>query len=111
MSKIFFDHLIILDDVESEIKNFTDSDDSRHELWQIIDEIVHHRVFDCIFNHLPDEHHHDFLDKFHETPHDDSLMEYINEKTKEKIEEHIEQEVNGLKKELLQLVRETLSNE
>ena len=77
MSKIFFDDLIILDEVESEIKNFTDSDDTRYELWNVIDEIIHHRVFDCIFHHLPDEHHHDFLDKFHEAPHDFSLIEFL----------------------------------
>ncbi len=109
MSKIFFDHLIVLDDVESEIKNFTDSDDIRHELWHIIDEIVNHRVFDCIFHHLPDEHHHDFLDRFHETPHDDSLMIFIDEKTEESIEDQIKREMDGLKEELLLLVRGELS--
>ncbi len=105
MSKLFFDHLIVLDDVESEIKESTETHEERHELWKIVDEIVHHRVFGCIFNHLPDEHHHDFMDKFDEAPHDHSLLDYINEKIEDKIEEIIKKETKNLAAEILQEIK------
>ena len=39
MSKLFFDHLIKLDEVEVEIKKVTKTQEEREELWQIVDEI------------------------------------------------------------------------
>ena len=105
MSKLFFDHFVVLDDVEREIKESAETHEERHELWKIVDEIVHHKVFGCIFNHLPDEHHHDFMDKFHEKPYDHSLLDYINEKIEDKIEEIIKKETKNLAAEILQEIK------
>jgi len=41
MSKLFFDHLIILEDLETEIKEVAESPEEKEELWQLIDEILH----------------------------------------------------------------------
>ena len=105
MSKIFYDHLIILNDVDRLIKDATDVEEERHELLHLIDELIHHRVFGCILGHLPREHHEEFLDSFHQTPHDEALIEFINEKTEQKIEEVIQKEMETLKEEILETIR------
>jgi hypothetical protein len=61
MSKVFYDHLVSLDDVEKALKKRKLSVEEREELWKIIDEMVHHRVVGCILEHLPSEHHGDFV--------------------------------------------------
>lgn len=110
MSKLFFDHLIVLDEVEKQIKQSAQTQEEREELYKIVDEIVHHRVLGCIFDFLPDEYHHDFMDKFHDTPYDESLLDYINEKVKdkleEKIEERIKKETSTLAKEILEAIKD-----
>ncbi|MBI3289872.1 hypothetical protein HYZ78_00575 [Candidatus Microgenomates bacterium] len=101
MSKIFYDHLIIIEDLEGVVKS--DSHEEREELHQLIDEMIHHRVLGCILDHLPRVHHEEFLEKFHEKPYDESLVNYLQEKTPQDvdIEEKIKEEVAKLKKELL----------
>jgi len=105
MSKIFYDHLIILEDVEKEIAKAVSSEEERHELWKIVDEVVHHRVMGCILDKLPHEHHHEFLSKFHASPHDESLIGYLKEKIGDNFEELIRQEMGDLSFELLEDIR------
>ncbi len=101
MSKIFYDHLIILEEVESEIKSIADSPEEKEELWKLVDDIVHHRVMISILDRLPIEYHEEFLSKFHKTPHHDSHMGYLNDKIEDDIEAVIKKEVKDLEKELL----------
>ncbi|MGB6882108.1 MAG: hypothetical protein WBD86_02315, partial [Microgenomates group bacterium] len=65
MSKIFYDHLIVFEEVDRYIKDTVETHEERDELWQIVDEIVHHRVLGCVLDKLPKEHHEEFLGKFH----------------------------------------------
>ncbi|MBU0569941.1 hypothetical protein KKB40_04135 [Patescibacteria group bacterium] len=99
---LFYDHLIILEDLGVEIKNIVETSEEREELWQLIDEIIHHRVLGCIFDCLPDEHHHHFLTMFHDAPHDCELVQFINELADTDIEDVIRGELSKLQKELLQ---------
>ena len=105
MSKIFYDHLIVFEEVDRYIKDTVETHEERHELWQIVDEIVHHRVLGCVLDKLPKEHHEEFLGKFHEAPHDETLFDYLKEKIEENIEELIKQEIGGLASEILQEIR------
>ncbi|MBI2103468.1 hypothetical protein HYT59_00520 [Candidatus Woesebacteria bacterium] len=102
MSSIFYDHLISLDEVEKLIKESVEAPEEREELWQLIDEIIHHKVLGCIFDHLPKEHHAEFLEKIHKFPHDHKLISYLNNKITQNIEEIIKQEIGNLTYELLQ---------
>lgn len=106
MSKIFYDHLIILEEVDRHIKDAVETSGEREELWQVVDEIVHHRVLFCVLDHLPGEHHEEFLGKFHQAPHDESLLNYLSEKIKKNIEELIKQEIGELATELLEEIQE-----
>lgn len=100
MSQIFYDSLIVLDDVEVRIKRIAQTPEERHELWMIVDEIVHHHVMGCILDKLPEKHHDEFLGRFHAKPHDHSLLGYLKEKV-EGIEEAISNEVKLLQSTLL----------
>lgn len=105
MSKIFFDDLVILDDVDKEIKNISETLEEKEELWRLVDEIVNHRVMIGILDHLPHEHHHEFLTNFYESPHNESHLTYLNERIEDKIEDVITKEIDKLKEELLQEIK------
>lgn len=105
MSKVFYDHLIVLEEVDEEIRGVAETDEERHELWQLVDEIVHHRVLAKILDHLPEKHHEEFAAKVHETPHDEGLMDYLNAKIEHNVEELIKQEIGDLAYEILEEIR------
>ena len=105
MSKLFYDHLIILEEVESEIKKSAETEEERHELWQLVDEIVHSKVLESILDKLPGEHHEEFLDKFHKAPYDEGIIDFLKEKIGENIEEIIRAEIGDLAFEILQEIR------
>ena len=101
MSKIFYDRLIVLDELESEIKNVAETKEERDELWDLIDQMVHHKVFDAVLGKLPQAHHEEFLNKFHKAPHNEGLIVYLKEKIGENVEELIKQEIGTLAFDLL----------
>ena len=106
MSKLFFDHLVVLEEVDSEIKKIAETKEEREELWGLIDESVHHRVLDAILDKLPHSHHEEFLEKFHKSPHDETLMDYLKEKIGENIEEILKAEIGDLAFGILSDLRE-----
>jgi hypothetical protein len=102
MSKLFFDHLIDLKDIDKEIKKVTRSSEEREELWRLVDEMVHHKVMGCILDKLPREQHEEFLDMFHKSPHDEELLlSYLKHRVGDNIEEIIKQEIGGFASDLL----------
>lgn len=105
MSKIFYDHLIALEDLEKELDSLEATPEEKEELWKLVDEILHHRVLGCILDRLPNDHHEEFLSKFHEAPHDEYLLDYLKEKIGENIEEIIRGEIGNLAFELLKDIR------
>lgn len=105
MSKLFFDYLIILDDVEAEIKGVAESEEERHELWQIVDETISNRVLELLLDKLAEEHHDEFLNRFHGAPHDESLILFLNHRIDGNIENLIKEEVENLADEILREIR------
>ena len=105
MSKLFYDHLIILEEVEAEIKKTAQTPEEKEELWALVDEMVHHRVMERVLDKLPKVHHEAFLTRFHEAPHDDNLTAFLTQKTGQNIEELIRREIGELAYELLDVIR------
>ncbi len=105
MSKIFYDNLLDLGEVEKAIKKAAQTIEERDELWQIVDEIVHHRIMGCVLDRLPIQHHPEFLERFEKTPHDESLLGYLKEKIGENVEELLRQELGNLAYELLEEIK------
>src|SRR3989344_5553217 len=100
MSKVFFDHLIYLEEIEVEIKNISRSPEEKEEMWKLVDDIVNHRVIIRLLDHLPIEHHEDFLSSFQERPHDENHLHFLKDKIENDVEKIIKSEVESLKQEL-----------
>lgn len=101
MSQIFYDHLIILEKVEAEISLQKLSPEEKEEVNQLIEESVHFRVMTRILDHLPREHHEEFLKLFQYEPHSESVLAFLKEKVSD-IEERIKEEISLLEQELLE---------
>lgn len=102
MSKLFFDHLVELKEIEKKIKKVAKTSSEREELWVLVDEIVHHKVMGCILDKLSHDHHHEFLQIFHKNPHDaDLIFEYLRVKTGEDFTELIKNEIEILSREII----------
>jgi hypothetical protein len=107
MSKVFYDRLISLEQLEKEIKKHAKTKEEREELYELVDEMIHHKVVGCILDKLPNNHHKEFLTKFAKRPYDDGLMDYLKEKIVDDVEEFIRAEINSLAVELLKIVEAT----
>ena len=105
MSKLYYDHLIVLTDLESEINDVELSFEEREELWHIVDEIIHQRILEMLLDELDEKHHEEFLEKHHETPYDEVVIVYLNEKIDDDVEELIKKEADNLQEEILQEIK------
>src|SRR3989344_1848923 len=106
MSKIFYDHLIDLSDVEKAVKKNIKNPEAREEVYHLIDEIVHHRVVGCILDNLPEHHHEEFIDHVTKRPHDEGILDFLREKVVNDLETFLKEEVLLLSTELMALVSE-----
>ena len=106
MSTIFYDHLLSLEELEKLIAQISQIPEEKEELWQIIDEIMHHSVFECILDTLPTEHHEEFLGKFAEIPHDHGLIAYLTDKSGNDIELVITKQIENISSEILNEILE-----
>lgn len=103
MSTLFYDHLIVIDKLDKKIKKNTSSNEEMQELWMYVEELIHHRVLECCLGNLPEEHHLEFMEKFHSKPHDKGLLDYLNLKIGKDVEKLIKAEIKKLSKELSSL--------
>lgn len=102
MSKIFYDNLIRLEKVDVFIKNHASSKEEKEELWGLVDDIVHHKVFDLILGKLPRVKHIEFMEIFHKCPHDEIyIMNYLEKETGENLGDFIKREFKKFEREIL----------
>jgi len=104
MSKIFWDSAIDTKRLEGEINKIARNSEEKHELWALVDEIIHHRVLGCILDKLPHEHHKEFLDEFSKRPYDEDLWQILKTKALHDIEVFIVKEVRDLADEILSYI-------
>ena len=100
MTKLFYDHLIMIDDLFDEIHLLEISVDEKQSLKQMIDEMTHHAVLTHVLDILPRTHHEEFLEKFHTSPFDVQLILYLEEKSGKNIHSEILTIGEKLKKEI-----------
>ena len=101
MTKLFYDHLLSLTQIELVIKKNVSSKEEQEELWQLVEDMVHHKVVHVILDHLPKEHHNEFLEEFSKAPHDERHIIYLKERTGTDIEAIIQKELTQMEEELL----------
>ncbi len=107
MSKIFYDHLIVIEEITTVLDGKSITAEARQEVLSYADQTLHHHVLDVILTHLPKEHHETFLTRFHQAPHDESLLTFLKEKITVDIEKEILSEVQKVKKEIVALIEKT----
>lgn len=100
MTKIFYDHLVVREEVTVELDKYSLAREEKEELIQLVDETLHHQILNTILTHLPKEKHREFLEKFHKAPHDESLLEYIKD-----FEEEIIKTAKKIKSDLLSEIK------
>lgn len=105
MSKLFYDKLASLNKLEKYINKVADDFEERHELWHIVDEVIHHKVLHCVLDELPEKHHEEFLVKLYEAPHDEGLLDYLTEKIKKDAKEFIQREIASVSHEILKDIK------
>ena len=106
MSQIFYDRLVVLEKFGKEVKKKTSSKEEEFELWNLVDDILNHKVMDLILEKLPLKHHDEFIEKFLEAPFDEKLFDYLKDKIEDNVEEIIEQEIGSLAYQLLEDIKE-----
>lgn len=105
MAKVFYDHLIKIQEIEEELGKYELDVVEKEEILRLADEQIHIRVLDVILRHLPKDKHNDFLIKFHQAPHEEKLLEYLSIEADKDIAAKIETEAKWARDEILSEVR------
>lgn len=101
MTNVFYDHLIKLEQIDLVIKQSVSSKEEQEELWQLVEDMIHHKVIHIILDELPREHHNEFLEEFTKAPHDEMHIHFLKDKTGKDIETIIREELQRLEEETL----------
>lgn len=101
----YYDNLILIDEITSELEESED----REELINIIHETFHHHILDLVLTHLPRHHHEEFLSLYQQSPHDESILDYINQRIDRDIKLEIQSLAQKLKKEILAEIHKSKS--
>lgn len=104
MSKVFYDFLLDFGGVEKRVNAVVETTEERHELWQLIDEIIHHRLMGCVFDCLPQGYYEEFLGMFEEKPYDENLIEFLEEKSQTNIHQTIAREIEKIISEIDEII-------
>ena len=102
--KIFYDHIVQIDHLMTEIQHLELETSEKEELANLVDEAVHHEMVSVILTHLPEEYHEEFLERFHAKPHDPSLLGYLKAKV-EGIEEKLEREAKEIREKIKEMMQ------
>lgn len=104
MSKVFYDHLILIDELFAEVDLVELTSEEKKQAKKKIDDLVHHKVLTKILDLLPREHHEEFLIRFHAAPHDHRHLTYLKEKGNIDVQTELVELSNHLKKDLRHLL-------
>ncbi len=98
MAKLFYDHLIVIEEIVAVVGNDKKTLD-------LVDRILQNEILDVILTYLPREKHEEFLEKFRAAPHDTKLLQYLADHSPVNIELAILDRANKTKRKLLSQVK------
>ncbi|HUW24774.1 MAG TPA: hypothetical protein VMW04_04075 [Patescibacteria group bacterium] len=107
MSKIFYDHLIKIEEVIVELEGHQLEDGEKEELISLIDDTFHHQTLNLILSHLSSGQQENFLTRFNEAPYDPDLLNFLKETITDDVEEMIKKEAEKIKKEILSDIKKS----
>ncbi len=103
--KLFYDHLISLDDLYEELLQIeTLAHEERMRLHRIIDRTMHHQVINEVLNHLPKSSHESFILELKHRPDDQALLDLVKPHQSE-IERLIQAKAEELKREFRVIIK------
>lgn len=106
MSKLFYDHLIVIEEVVAVLDEHGVKTADRKKILTLMDEVLHQEILDAIFTYLPREKHEEFLALFLATPGNPKHMEYLKEHSSVNIELAILDRANKTKRKLLKEINQ-----
>lgn len=101
MSKVWYDHLVVREEINAEILAHKLPPEEAKELLELVDQILHHHALNVVLSHLPKEHHEEFINRFHASPHDPTLLAFVQDKVTINISAEIKKQADRVKKDLL----------
>jgi hypothetical protein len=107
MSKIFYDHLVIREELEFELNRYSLDPEDKEEIIDIIDRTLHHHILNVILNYLPKEKHPEFINRLHASPGDEALIDYLKTHAHPEIEAEIKKQAARVKQEILAEIRKS----
>lgn len=107
MSKIWYDHLVLHEEITLELDRYEIDAEEKTELVNLVDQILHHHVLNVILSHLPQEHHSVFITGFHQNPGDHQLLDFVKSRVKVDIEAEIKKQADRIKTEILRDIQKS----
>lgn len=108
MAKLFFDHLIIFEELVAVLDSHKLTPQERRQLIELMDQTLHQEILATILKLLPKEHHEPFLVRFHATPDDRRILEFLHEKSGISIEKAILTTAEKVKRKIQQDIKNSL---
>lgn len=105
MSKLFYDHLIVIEEITAVLDEKKLKAKEKAQILALMDESLQHEILDVIFTYLPRSLHGEFLERFTSAPASPDLMRYLQNNTVVNIELAILDRANKTKKKLLKEVK------
>ena len=101
MAKIFYDHLLFMEEIIAVIKTHKLTAKEKQKILSLIDSAMHNHMLNEILTHLPKHYHETFLHHFSKAPNDKKLLEFLKKEAREDIEIVLAKRASKVKEELL----------
>lgn len=106
MKKIFWDHLLEIEDIKITIDKHGLVEEEKIKLLEVVHQTIDAKIMETILSHLPKEKHRLFLDQFSKAPHHPKLLDFLKKEIQD-----IEEKIKVLSRKLKQDILKELSSE
>lgn len=93
---LFYDHLVDKTEINIYLDKLDAPDNHKGKIRQLADDILHQGLLEFILQKLHPHQHTIFLDRFHATPFDPELLEYLRDHASEDIDKELRAEASRL---------------
>jgi len=109
MTKLFYDHLIIIEEIVEVLSSHTLTKIEREEILDLVDQALHQEILNTILIHLPKEKHEVFLQYMHAIPHSKKILEFLRNNTSVDIEKEILKTAGRVKGNVHKMIQSSTS--
>ena len=105
MSTLFYDHIINVHHIHSEIESLDITIEEKVTIINLFEDTIHHRIVHAILDRLSESDRKYFLELLHQKPHHDSVLTFLKSKIIG-IEDKIKQVAEDVKYDTLKTIRQ-----